>query len=166
MAAWPTIAAANPNVTLHMLGDGPLRHLVPTADPRITLEFPDETHRREQVRDLVHRSTVVVTPSHPGPDGDSESLLLVNLEAAASGRPVVSTTHGGIPEYVADGVTGLLVAPHSVEELSAAVTKVLSDRELAESLAAAGPAHAAQWDVRACTSRIDDLYDELLDARK
>jgi glycosyltransferase involved in cell wall biosynthesis len=166
MAAWPTIAAANPSVTLHMLGDGPLRHLVPSADPRITLEFPDETHRREQVRDLVQRSTVVVTPSHSGPDGDSESLLLVNLEAAASGRPVVSTTHGGIPEYVVDGTTGLLVTPSSVEEFSAAVTKVLSDRALAESLAAAGPAHAAQWDVRACTARIDALYDELLDSRK
>jgi hypothetical protein len=49
---------------------------------------------------------------------------------------------------------------------SAAVNEVLRDAGLAASLAAAGPEHAAQWDVRECTSRIDDLYDELLRGRK
>lgn len=166
MAAWPSIADAAPGARLRMLGDGPLRHLVPTDDQRISLARPDPARRREQVRDLIQQATVVVTPSHPGPDGDSESLLLVNLEAAASGRPVVSTRHGGIPEFVDDGTTGLLVEPGDTAGLSAAVLRLLHDRALAQSLATAAAANVHRWDSRRCTERVDDLYDELLRTRR
>jgi glycosyltransferase involved in cell wall biosynthesis len=161
MAAWPAIAAAVPGSRLHILGDGPLRRLVPD-DARIRHELPDPRHRRAQVRDLIRQATVVVTPSHTGPDGDSESLLLVNLEAAASGRPVVSTRHGGIPEYVADGSTGLLVPPSDPAAFADAVVRVLRDPDLATSLGSEGVAHVRQWDVRQCIARVDDIYDELL----
>jgi colanic acid/amylovoran biosynthesis glycosyltransferase len=166
MAAWPAIAAAAPNARLQMLGDGPLQQLVPTDDERISLAGPDPTRRGEQVRDLIRQATVVVTPSHPGSDGDSESLLLVNLEAAASGRPVVSTRHGGIPEYVDDGTTGLLVQPGDPAALSAAVIRLLHDRRLAQSLATAATANVQRWDSHRCAARVDDLYDELLRARR
>jgi phosphatidyl-myo-inositol dimannoside synthase len=36
---------------------------------------------------------------------------VVNIEAAACGRPVVTSTHGGCPETIRDGVTGVLVDP-------------------------------------------------------
>jgi glycosyltransferase involved in cell wall biosynthesis len=161
-AAWPAIASAAPDARLELIGDGPLRDLVPSGDPRVDHRLPDPSQRREQVRELMRRATVVVTPSQTGPDGDSESLLLVNLEAAASGRPVVSTRHGGIPEYVVEGTTGLLVQPGDPAALADAVVRVLGDRSLATSLGAAGADHAKQYDARACTSRVDDLYDELL----
>jgi glycosyltransferase involved in cell wall biosynthesis len=165
LAAWPAIAAASPNARLELIGDGPLVGLVPTDDPMITHLPPDATRRREQVRDLIARSTVVVTPSQTGPDGDSESLLLVNLEAAASGRPVVSTWHGGIPEYVVDGDTGLLVEPGDAASFADAVVRVLADRSLAVLLGGNGADHARQWDTAACTARVDDLYEELLRGR-
>jgi colanic acid/amylovoran biosynthesis glycosyltransferase len=162
MAAWPAIAASVPEARLHLVGDGPLRPLVPSDDDRITLSKPDASRSREQVRDLIHRATVVVTPSHEAIDGDSESLLLVNLEAAASGRPVVSTRHGGIPEYVADGRSGLLVEPADPAGFAAAVIRLLRDRDLARALATAAPDLVRQWDVRTCTAQVDDLYDELV----
>jgi glycosyltransferase involved in cell wall biosynthesis len=162
LAGWPAIAAAVPEARLEMVGAGPLRDLVPDDDSRITCHDPEPSRRHEQVRDLIRSATVVVTPSQTGPDGDSESLLLVNLEAAASGRPVVSSHHGGIPEYVRDRTTGLLVPEADPAAFAAAVTAVLKDRALAESLGAAAATHAKQWDARTCTSRVDDLYDELL----
>jgi glycosyltransferase involved in cell wall biosynthesis len=91
--------------------------------------------------------------------------LLVNLEAAASGRPVVSTRHGGIPEYVADGRTGLLVAEGDPDELGAAIVRVLRDTSLAASLAGAAAVHAGSYDVRPCAARVDDLYDALAGRR-
>jgi glycosyltransferase involved in cell wall biosynthesis len=165
-AAWPAIANAVPEAQLHLLGDGPLRHLVPTGDPRITAATPDPSRRHEQVRDLIRRATVVVTPSHTGADGDSESLLLVNLEAGASGRPVVSTRHGGIPEYVANGRSGLLVPEAYPSGFAEAVIRLLRDRDLARRLGADAVDHVRQWDVRTCTALVDDLYDELLLARR
>ena len=51
----------------------------------------------EQVREAIRRAYVVVSPSRTAPDDSVESLLVVNLEAQASGRPVVTTRHGGFP---------------------------------------------------------------------
>jgi colanic acid/amylovoran biosynthesis glycosyltransferase len=103
----------------------------------------------------------VVTPSRTGKTGDAESLLLVNLEAGATGRPVVSTQHGGIPEYVEDGRTGMLVPEADAAALGSAIVGLLRDRALAASLGQAAVAHVAQWDVRRCSARVDDLYEEL-----
>jgi colanic acid/amylovoran biosynthesis glycosyltransferase len=162
LAAWPAIATAVPDVRLELLGAGPLRSLLPTDDQRLRVLDPDPARRRDQVRELMQRAAVVVTPSHTADDGDSESLLLVNLEAGACGRPVVSTRHGGIPEYVANERSGLLVPEAYPAGFAEAVIRVLRDRALAERLAAAAVEHVAQWDVRACTATVDDLYDELL----
>ena len=113
------------------------------------------------MRDAIRRVTVVVQPSRTGPDGDAESLLLVNLEGQASGRPVITTRHGGIPEFVDDS-TSLVVEEGDADALAAALVRVLTDRSLAERLGAAGPAWASQFDVRVCTARVDDLYEAVL----
>ena len=159
--AWPSVRAAVPDARLRVLGAGPLAPRV--RGDGVELIAPDATRRAEQVRDVIRAATVVATPSHTASDGDAESLLLVNLEAQASGRPVVTTRHGGIPEYVADDVSALLVDEGDPAALAAALVRVLTNRGLAERLAAGGPGVAALYDVRAMANRVDDLYDELLE---
>jgi len=159
--AWPAIRSETPGAQLLLLGSGPLEHLIP-EDPSIRRIPPQPNRRRAQVREVLRSATVVATPSHTSPDGDKESLLLVNLEAGASGRPVVSTRHGGIPEYVEDGRTGLLVDEAEPDAFATAVIQVLNDRDLATSLGRKAVDHVAQWDVRRCTARVDELYDSLL----
>ncbi|HVY08667.1 MAG TPA: glycosyltransferase [Mycobacteriales bacterium] len=162
LEAWPRIHAELPDARLHVLGEGRLAPLLEQTDDSVTWFQPDPTRRHEQVRDLLRSATVVVTPSRTAPDGDSESLLLVNLEASACGRPVVSTRHGGIPEYVEDGNSGLLVEEGNADELGAAIVRVLGDRALADRLAKGGVDNAAKWDVKRCAAAVDDLYDELM----
>jgi glycosyltransferase involved in cell wall biosynthesis len=164
-SAWPAVVRAVPGARLVALGDGPCGRLLPDDDPTITVIQPDPSLGPAQARDVIRRAAVVVTPSHPGPDGDSESLLLVNLEAAACARPVVSTVHGGIPEYVASGRTGLLVPPADPAALAAEVIRLLRDADLARRLGATAREDVAQWDVRRCTRRVDGLYDDLLARR-
>lgn len=159
MSAWPTVRAAVPGATLHVVGDGPLASSV--AGEGVMYTAPTPSRRREQVRELVRGSMVMTTPSHTSADGDVESLLLVNLEAQASGRPVVTTRHGGIPEYVAEGTTALVVAEADAGALADALISVLRDRALAMRLAEAGPGFAAQWDSAAMTAQVDDLYESL-----
>jgi glycosyltransferase involved in cell wall biosynthesis len=165
LAAWPQVREAVPAATLVVLGEGPQAALFGGADGSVRHLLPQATRRHEQVRDLLQRASVVVTPSRTAANGDSESLLLVNLEAAASGRPVVSTRHGGIPEYVEDGRTGLLVPEGDAAALAGAVVRVLADRRLAGRLADTAVAHVAQWDVSVTTARIDECYDRLLARR-
>jgi glycosyltransferase involved in cell wall biosynthesis len=87
----------------------------------------------------------------------AEAAGLVNIEAQACGLPVVASRIGGIPEYVADGQTGLLFAPESHEDLARAIRRLLDDR--AECVAMGR--RAREWAVQQFSpaARLDDFLD-------
>jgi glycosyltransferase involved in cell wall biosynthesis len=158
-AAWPSVRSAVPGARLRACGYGPLRELLERMGPGVEIvDRPD----RARVRAELAAARVVVSPSHVSSEGDAETLLVVNLEAQASGRPVVTTRHGGITEYVAADRTALVVREGDVDELADALIALLRDDGLAQRLGAAGPAHVARWDVRRCVEEVDVVYDELL----
>lgn len=73
-----------------------------------------------------------------------EPFGIMNLEAMACSRPVVSTRVGGIKDVVVDGETGFLVDPGSPEDLAEAVNKILFDKALAEKMGRAGRMRVAK----------------------
>lgn len=160
--AWPAVTAAVPEARLRIVGFGPLESEVRSWLPTAQLDPPDPVDPAGQVRAAMAAATAVVTPSRTARDGDAESLLYVNLEAQASGRPVVTTRHGGIPEFVEDGRSALVVPEADAEALAAALVAVLGDRELAARLGSAGPAVAGRFDAASCAAQVDALYDEVL----
>ena len=82
------------------------------------------------------RAGVVAVPSlWPEPFG------MVGLEAMARGRPVVASATGGIPEWLADGETGLLTPPGDVRALAGALERLLDDADLRARMGAAGAEH-------------------------
>lgn len=161
LQAWTDVRRRVPGARLRLLGSGPLEPLARAAagdDVEVVVGTG-----RHAVRDALRRATVVCTPSRTGADGDAESLLLVNVEAQASGRAVVTTAHAAVPEFVEDGRTALVVPEGDGAALADALVAVLADRSLAERLGAAGPAVAARWELAACTGRLDDeVYRPLL----
>lgn len=163
LAAWPRVRAAVPDAELRVLGDGPFAGIV--SGEGVTRLAPNAERRHEQVREVMRDARVVATPSQTGTNGDAESLLLVNLEAQASGRPVVTTRHGGIPEFVAENSSALLVPERSPAELADALVGVLTDDDLARRLGSGGPRVAAEYDIAAMAARVDDLYDEVVERR-
>jgi glycosyltransferase involved in cell wall biosynthesis len=66
-----------------------------------------------------------------------EALPVSLLEAMAAGVPVVAASTGGIPEVVADGVSGYLVAPGDKVSLERALRRLLLDRALGQRMGAA-----------------------------
>jgi glycosyltransferase involved in cell wall biosynthesis len=68
----------------------------------------------------------------------TEGLGTSLLDAMACGKPIVATTAGGIPEVVADGETGLLVAPRDHTALAAAIVRLLNDDALRAAMGKAG----------------------------
>jgi glycosyltransferase involved in cell wall biosynthesis len=60
------------------------------------------------------------------PDGDRDGLPNVIVEAASQGMAVVSTTVSGVPELIADGVNGRLVAPEDADALAAALAGMIA----------------------------------------
>lgn len=164
--AWPAVRAAVPDARLRVLGYGQLAAAVTGASGEgVDLVAPQPHWRGEQVRDELCAAAVVVTPSRTPRDGDAESLLLVNLEAQAVGRPVVTTRHGGIPEFVEEGVSAIVVPEADAVALAGALTDVLRDGALADRLGAGGPAVAAHFDVSRSVAAVDALYDQLATRR-
>ena len=72
---------------------------------------------------------VFVMPSRALEQRDGiEGFGIVFLEAGACGKPVVGGRSGGIADAVLDGITGVLVDPRSVDEVTGALTRLLQDR--------------------------------------
>lgn len=122
-----------PEARLNILGGGPLLESlqrlaaeVGVAD-RVTF-LGVQPHG--EVRRQLMASSALVLPSVTAANGDAEGLGMVLLEAAAMGVPAVGTRHGGIPEAVRDGQTGILVPERDVPALADAMTTLLRDQGL------------------------------------
>jgi glycosyltransferase involved in cell wall biosynthesis len=68
----------------------------------------------------------------------TEGLGTSLLDAMACGKPVVATATGGIPEVVADGETGVLVAPRDPAAMADAIVRLLEDGNLRQQMGNAG----------------------------
>ncbi|MGP6171207.1 glycogen synthase [Microbacterium sp. A196] len=127
---------------------------------------------RDELSAILAAATTFVCPSV------YEPLGIVNLEAMACGAAVVGTATGGIPEVVADGVTGRLVPIEQVQDgtgtpidpdrfvadLARVLTEVVSDPARAREYGRAGRERATDefsWAAIADTTR--SLYAELTD---
>jgi len=63
-----------------------------------------------------------------------EELSNTIMEAMACGVPVITTNVGGNPFLIKNGFSGLLVPPKNIEKLTEALTRILSDSILAQTL--------------------------------
>ena len=87
---------------------------------------------REDVPEILQLSHVLVLPSYY-----REGLPKTLLEAGAAVRPIIASRVAGCLEFVTDGVTGLIVAPRDVEDLTAAMVRLGNDAPLRRRLAEA-----------------------------
>ena len=136
LRAMRIVQRERPGARLVLIGDGPKRaalESVARADG-IAVELlgrqPIAT-----VRSWMNRARVFCLPSRTGRDGDAEGLPNVVLESQAMGLPLVSTRHAGIPEAVADGATGLLVAEGDAPALADRILLLMHDQALWQRLA-------------------------------
>ena len=80
----------------------------------------------------------------------------------AEGKPVVAAAAGGLPEIVADGVTGRLVPPADPDSLASAMLAILSDPEQAAGMGAAGRQRVQrEFRLEAMVERTQQLYEEV-----
>jgi len=110
---------------------------------------------------LYRRASVVVMPSRwPEPSG------IIGLEAMAHARPVVAFATGGIPEWLADGETGLLAPPLDVAGLARAIGSLIADEAAARRMGEAGCLRARQVFAPAPhIARLTALYGALPEPR-
>lgn len=120
----------------------------------------------DRLLDKIASHHIFLSPSRTAPDGDTEGGAPVTIiEAAASGAPVVSTTHCDIPQVVEDGRTGLLAPEGDQAALDACLARLLDQPEIwPEMGAAAGALARERFDVRTCAVQLVGRYRELVGA--
>jgi glycosyltransferase involved in cell wall biosynthesis len=92
-----------------------------------------------------------------------EGFGIAVVEAMAMGKAVVATTAGGLPEVVAQGETGLLVAPGNAESLASAVVSLLLDRVRREQMGRCGRVRAQErFSLDVSVAHMEQLYGEML----
>jgi GalNAc-alpha-(1->4)-GalNAc-alpha-(1->3)-diNAcBac-PP-undecaprenol alpha-1,4-N-acetyl-D-galactosaminyltransferase len=115
---------------------------------------------RGDVADLLCASDLGLLTSHQ--EGFSNALL----EMMAAGLPVVATDVGGNREAVAEGVTGLIVQPHSPDALAEAITRLAGDRDLRGRFAQAGRERVMRrFTLTLCVEHYDQLFSAVSQGR-
>src|ERR1700719_3760206 len=111
LRAFAKFAVQYPAATFTIAGEGPLRSELGqvAADLGIAdkVFFPGFISQT-QLRELFYQSHIFLHPSEVGGDGNQEGVPNSMLEAMASGLPVFATEHGGIPEAIENGRSGIL----------------------------------------------------------
>jgi colanic acid/amylovoran biosynthesis glycosyltransferase len=83
------------------------------------------------------------------------------LEAMATGMPVLATLHGGIPEAVRHGVTGLLVAERDRDGLFDSMVRMTSEPGLWSQMSRAAAEDIREnFESRAQITKLEDIYFE------
>lgn len=86
----------------------------------------------------------------------------VAMEAMVAGRPVVASRIGGLPDIVADGETGLLVAPGDAHALREAIQHLLADTTTRERMGELGQERVATFQASTVIPRLEQIYQEVL----
>lgn len=87
-----------------------------------------------QVSEEMKSAMAYVQHSVTAEDGDSEGLPNAILEACASGLPVISTRHAGIPDVIEDGKNGYLVSEGDIDTMAEKMIELASDPSLARTM--------------------------------
>lgn len=135
--------------------------LLPAAEA-LAAEHPDRVRvvpdvPLEELPALYAAADVVAVPSL----NDRACGALAAAEAMATGKPVVVSRAGGVPEFVEEGETGFVVAAGDAEELAKRLVQTLTAPGLAGRLGHRGRERIERlWNVRATNARFEQILRE------
>jgi glycosyltransferase involved in cell wall biosynthesis len=108
---------------------------------------------RRELALAYHAASVVVLPSL------YEGFGFSVLEAMAAGTPAIGSRAGSIPEIMGDG--GILFDPHSVEDLTCTLEKVLNDTEYRSTIIKKGYKNVERFSWDMCAEQTFRIYRDI-----
>ena len=156
LEAFEQARAGGTDLRLTVIGDGPDR----TAIQAMAAGLGDAVcftgyQSQDEVAAHLAESDIFVLASF------AEGVPVVLMEAMASGLPVIATRIAGIPELVADGESGLIVAPGDAAALADAILRLVADPAQRQRMGRAGRATVARhFALRTEAARLARLFTE------
>lgn len=123
----PAILESDKNLKIVIVGDGPLKHLIPKKVSKEQLENNVKIENwipHEDLPRIYNNLKLLIIPSY------TEGLPNVLLEAMACGTPVLATPVGAIPDIIKDGETGYVMENNSPECIVKNINRALMDPTL------------------------------------
>ncbi len=164
LRAFAEFAARYPKATLTLAGGGPLLNdlwsLVLKLGLQKRVKFTGFLSQ-QKLRLQYANAHLFLHPSEMGEDGDQEGVPNSMLEAMACGLPIIATNHGGIPEAVEHGVSGLLVPERDHLALAGEMLALTSkpERYTAMSVAAAQRVEK-EFNLKVTVAALEGFYEE------
>ncbi|WP_375463297.1 glycosyltransferase [uncultured Methylobacterium sp.] len=115
---------------LDLIGDGERRTALAARIAARGLADRIAIHGARAQPDVIvamRAADLFVLPVKLAPSGDRDGLPNVLMEAASQGLPILATAFAGTPEFIGDGVEGVLVPPGDFEALAAAILRLARD---------------------------------------
>jgi phosphatidyl-myo-inositol dimannoside synthase len=136
LKALPEVVKLFPKIVYLIVGEGPQETTIRRTVDELELQRYVKLLgyiEPKAIAPYYHVCDVFVMPSKTV-DIDYESFGIVYVEANACGKPVIAGKSGGIEDAVIDGVTGLLVDPENIDEISKTIIRLFSDECLSRRL--------------------------------
>jgi colanic acid/amylovoran biosynthesis glycosyltransferase len=155
-----------PDLKYRVIGDGPLRSSLEKLRRELGIEANVEfmgARPQEELNAAYEQADLFVLPSILASNGATETQGVVLIEAQAMGLPVVASCVGGIPDSLADGVSGVLVPERNPEALARKLSELLEHPELWPGMGRAGQRFVQErFDSRKLNDRLEELYRQVL----
>jgi colanic acid/amylovoran biosynthesis glycosyltransferase len=168
LLAFAKFGAAHPRAAFTIAGEGPLG--AELENQARELGIGDKVSfsgflSQNELRELFYRSHIFLHPSERGADGNQEGVPNSMLEAMASGLPVFATEHGGIPEAIKNGESGILVREGNGEALARALLNAVENPRALTTIARNGAASVREkFEQSAQTQKLEEFYFEAMDS--
>jgi colanic acid/amylovoran biosynthesis glycosyltransferase len=162
LRAFALFLRQHPNANLTIAGEGPLLGQLQNLAGELNMDGRVSFTgfiSQEKLREIYYGSHIFLHPSQKGHDGNQEGIPNSMLEAMASGLPVFATHHGGIPEAIQNGVSGVLVFEGDHEKLAGALLDAAQDPGFLSRIALNGAEIVRKnFDLRAQAQRLEEIY--------
>ncbi|WP_437224687.1 glycosyltransferase [Planctomicrobium sp. SH661] len=150
------VVVVHPGFRLKLVGDGSEREKLEQMTRDLKIEkYVEFLGERKDVPELLRTAGFYVSSSK------TEGISLTLLEAMAVGLPIVTTSVGGNPEIVVDGVTGKLVPPLNPDALASAILDMIEEHATWPQMAELGRLRVEQnFNIRNMVQNYESLYCE------
>lgn len=163
------IVKHKPNIEYDIIGDGSWRDRLYKLITELGVEEKIQLlgwKDSSEVRRLMKEAHIYVLSSITAADGNMEGIPVSLMEAQATGLPVVSTLHSGIPELVIDGKTGFLVSERNVNALAERLSFLIQHPETWQKMGQAGRKFVEKnFDIKKLNRKLAGIYQRVIDKR-
>ncbi len=161
----------NQNIQLTIVGEGPVKDVICQTIEELSMGKyvdikPFVIYASEEHMNYFSNADVFIHPSLTDVNGDKEGIPGALVEAMATGLPVISTNHAGIPYIIENEKNGLLADEWDIDGLAKSILRLAADVDLRKKIGKAGQDFATHHlELHEKEKELEEIYKSLIDKK-